>query len=485
MALGFFMILVDTTIVSVANPAIKAALDPETPDLDSVVWVTSAYLLAFAVPLLVTGRMGDRFGIKNMYLIGLAIFTLASLWCGLSDSLLELTIARAVQGLGAACVSPQSMAIISRTFAPHQRGSAMALWGATAGMAMIAGPLLGGVIVAGLGWEWIFFVNLPVGVIGIVLAILFVPKLEIHSHRFDIAGVLLSAVAMFLIVFSLQEGEAHAWGPLWGPVQVWMLLLVGIVVLGVFIWHQARTPREPLVPLGLFRSRSFSWSGVGVLAMGFTVTSQALPIMFFFQSARGLTPMQAALLLIPSGVCSALLAPVAGRILNRYDPRFLLIAGVLSMAGGLFLSSALMRMDTPIGLFLLTSALLGTGSAFIWAPLAMVAIRDLPLSQAGAGSGVYNTMRTVGSVLGSAAIAAFMQSRLVANVSAADAVSGVGEGNLGAVLPPEAATGFAAAMSQAILLPAVVVLLVLVAAFFLPAGRPTAPAPPAPAPPLG
>jgi EmrB/QacA subfamily drug resistance transporter len=205
LVIGFFMILVDTTIVSVANPAIKAALDPETNNLDNVVWVTSAYLLGYAVPLLITGRLGDRFGPKNIYLIGLTVFTLASLACGLSPTLGALIAFRAVQGLGAALMTPQTMAVITRTFPPDKRGAAMGLWGATSGVAMLVGPLAGGLLVDGFGWEWIFFINIPVGIVGFVLAWILVPNLETHPHKFDLVGVFLSAAALFLIVFGLQE----------------------------------------------------------------------------------------------------------------------------------------------------------------------------------------------------------------------------------------------------------------------------------------
>src|SRR4051812_5479054 len=170
--IGFFMILIDTTIVSVANPAILEGLNT---DIDSVIWVTSAYLLAFAVPLLITGRLGDRFGPKNLYLIGLVVFTLASLWCGLSGDVGMLIAARAVQGLGAAMMTPQTMAVITRIFPPDRRGAAMGLWGATAGMAVLVGPILGGVLVDSLGWEWIFFVNVPIGIVAFILVTRFVP----------------------------------------------------------------------------------------------------------------------------------------------------------------------------------------------------------------------------------------------------------------------------------------------------------------------
>jgi EmrB/QacA subfamily drug resistance transporter len=464
LVIGFFMILVDTTIVSVANPAIKEALDPATNNLDNVVWVTSAYLLAYAVPLLMTGRLGDRFGPKNIYLIGLTIFTLASLWCGLSDSLGMLIAARAAQGIGAALLAPQTMAIITRTFPPNRRGAAMGLWGATAGVATLVGPLAGGLLVDGFGWEWIFFVNIPVGIIGFVLAMIYVPKLETHTHSFDIPGVILSAVALFLIVFGLQEGEKYDWGVIWGPISVWSMIITGIVLLGVFIWLQSRTKREPLVPLSLFRNRNFSVSNIGISVVGFAVTSMSLPLMFYIQLARGLTPTESALLLVPMALLTGILAPFAGRILDRTDARFLLVPGLVLFGASLVWYATLMTASTPIWMFLLPSALMGIGSAGMWGPLATTANRDLPVHLAGAGSGIYNTTRTVGSVIGSASIAAFMQARLEANLPGADTASG---GFGGGQLPDAVVEGFSAAMSQALLLPAAVTMIAIVAVFFL------------------
>ena len=164
MLVGFFMILVDATIVAVANPSIMAELGA---DYDTVIWVTSAYLLAYAVPLLLAGRLGDRFGPKNLYLVGLAVFTAASLWCGLAGSIEMLIAARVVQGIGAALLTPQTLSTITRIFPPERRGVAMSLWGATAGVATLVGPLAGGVLVDRLGWQWIFFVNVPIGIIGL------------------------------------------------------------------------------------------------------------------------------------------------------------------------------------------------------------------------------------------------------------------------------------------------------------------------------
>ena len=468
LVIGFFMILVDTTIVSVANPAIKAALDPTTNNLDNVVWVTSAYLLAYAVPLLITGRLGDRLGPRTIYLIGLAVFTLASLGCGLSQSLGALIAFRAVQGLGAAMMTPQTMAVITRTFPPNKRGAAMGLWGATAGVATMVGPLAGGLLVDGFGWEWIFFINLPVGVVGFVLAWILVPRLETHPHRFDGFGVALSAVAMFLIVFGLQEGETYNWGTIWGPISVWSLILAGVVVLGLFLWQQSRTRSDPLVPMALFRDRNFSVANLGIATVGFTVTSMSLPVMFFIQLARGLTPTESALLLVPMAVAAGILSPLAGKMLDRVDPRVMLMPGMFLAAVALGLYSLLMNLDTPIWAFLIPSLIMGIANAGMWGPLATTATRNLPPRQAGAGAGIYNTTRTVGSVLGSAGIAAFMQARLQANVPASVDAGGGFEGGQ---LPAMVAGPFSAAMAQAVLLPAVVMLFGVVAVAFIRGAR--------------
>ncbi len=460
LVIGFFMILLDTTIVSVANPAIKAALDPTTNNLDNVVWVTSAYLLTYAVPLLVTGRLGDRFGPKSIYLIGLVIFTAASLWCGLSDSLGMLIAARAVQGFGAALMSPQTMAVITRVFPANQRGAAMGLWGATAGVATLVGPLAGGVLVDGPGWEWIFFINVPIGVIAFVAAWRLVPRFETHRHSFDIPGVVVSGLALFGIVFGLQEGEKFSWAP-W----IWATIGTGVVLMVLFVWMQSRTTREPLVPLSLFRDRNFSIANIGIATVGFAITGMTVPLMFFMQLARGLTPTEAAMLMIPMAVISGVLAPLAGRLLDRVDPRMILVPGLLIVAISLALYALTMHVDTPVWEYLVISAVMGVGQAGMWGPLATTANRNLPPRLAGAGSGVYNATRTVGSVIGSAAIAALMQSRLEAELPGASSAASSGFG--GGTLPPVVADGFSAAMAQSMVLPTVVMLVGVVAVCFM------------------
>jgi EmrB/QacA subfamily drug resistance transporter len=254
LVVGFFMIIIDSTIVTIATPAI---LEHFQADISQVIWVTSAYLLAYAGPLLITGRLGDRLGPKNVYLAGLLVFTLASLWCGLSGSIEVLIVARAVQGLGAALMTPQTMAVITRTFPPQNRGTAMGVWGAVAGVAVLVGPIAGGLLVDSLGWQWIFFVNVPIGVVAFAAALRLVPRLETHTHSFDILGVVMSAVAMFLIVFGIQEGERYDWGRIWGAVTVWELLAAGVVVLVAFvIWQR---PPSRCFPCGCSGIATSAW----------------------------------------------------------------------------------------------------------------------------------------------------------------------------------------------------------------------------------
>ncbi len=470
LVLGFFMILIDTTIVSVANPAILRGLDT---DINSVIWVTSAYLLAYAVPLLVTGRLGDRFGPKNLYLIGLVVFTAASAACGLAGSIEVLIAARVVQGLGAAMMTPQTMAVITRIFPPDRRGAAMGLWGATAGVATLVGPILGGLLVDGFGWEWIFFINVPVGILAFVLVMRNVPRLATGSHRFDILGVVLSAIGMFLLVFGIQEGEAYDWGQIVGPISVWSLIIAGVVVLAAFVMWQKIGRGEPLLPLGLFRDRNFSLANAGITMVGFAITSMSLPLVFYFQTVRGLTPTQSALMLVPMAVISAGLAPVVGKIIDKVNPRNLAVVGMVLLAVALTWYSMLLKPDTELWMLLFPSAVLGLANAGIWAPISNTATRNLPPMSAGAGSGVYNTTRQIGAVLGSASIAVLIESRLAAELPAG-ASGGSGAAEIGGgVLPDFLQAGFATAMGQALLLPAGVALVgaVIVAFFAKPTPR--------------
>jgi len=456
LCIGFFMILVDTTIVSVATPAIIESLHAGVND---VVWVTSAYLLAYAVPVLITGRLGDRFGPKRLYLTGLTVFTLASLWCGLTGTITALIIARVVQGLGASMITPQTMAIITRIFPQARRGAAMALWGATAGVATLVGPILGGVLVDALGWEWIFFINIPVGVVGFVLAWRLVPTLPTHSHSFDWLGVVLSGLGMFLLVFGIQEGHQYSWSA-----AIWAMIAAGLVVLAAFVWWQARNTREPLVPLRLFRDRNFSLANVAITVMGFSITSMAIPLMIWAQVVRGLSPTRSALLLVPMALMTLVLARLVGGLTDRVHPRIITAFGFACLFVGLLWLTFVMTPDTSIWWTVPPMVVFGVGNAFVWAPNSATATRNLPVQQAGAGAGVYNATRQVGAVLGSAAIAVAIDSRLAAE--GLPSFSGGGASSGGGTLPPAAAQAFSDAMATSVLLPVAAFVLGFIAVLF-------------------
>jgi EmrB/QacA subfamily drug resistance transporter len=461
MMVGFFMILLDSTIVAVANPRIMVKLGT---GYDTVIWVTSAYLLAYAVPLLVAGRLGDRFGPKNLYLVGLAVFTAASLWCGLSGTIGMLITARVAQGIGAAVMSPQTLSVITRIFPPERRGVAMSVWGATAGVATLVGPLAGGVLVDAMGWAWIFFVNVPIGVIGLGLALWLVPELPTQKHRFDLIGVALSGAGMFAIVFSLQEGQSSHWAP-W----IWAVLVAGIGLMTAFVYWQSISPHEPLIPLDVFRDRDFSLCNVAAVVIAFAATAMILPLMFYAQSVCGLSPTRSALLTAPMAVTSGVLAPIAGRLVDRAHPRPVVGFGFSCLAIGLTWLSIVMTPSTPIWELVLPFFVLGAAMAFIWAPLTATATRNLPPAFAGASSGVFNATRQVGAVLGSAAMASFMTSRIAGALGPmADGASGPPAGSGGEVQMPEFLhQPFAAAMSQSMLLPAFIALFGIGAALFL------------------
>lgn len=460
MVVGFFMILVDSTIVAVANPSIMTDLNI---GYDTVIWVTSGYLLAYAVPLLVAGRLGDRFGPRNLYLIGLAVFTVASLWCGLSGSIEMLIAARVVQGLGAALLTPQTLSTITRIFPADRRGVAMSVWGATAGVATLIGPLAGGVLVDALGWEWIFFINVPIGIIGLGLAAWLIPELPTQNHRFDLIGVTLSSLGVFLLVFALQEGQSHHWQP-W----IWAVIVAGIGLMTAFVYWQSMNRGEPLIPLHIFTDRNFSVANLAVAVIGFVSVAMMFPVMFYAQGVCGLSPTRSALLTAPTAIASGLLAPLVGKIVDRVHPRPVVGFGFSVLAVGVTWLALDMTPTTPIWRLVVIFAVIGVGMAFIWSPLAATATRNLPPELAGAGSGVFNATRQFGTVLGSAGMAAFMTWRLTAEMPAMPE-GGHGQDVEGAVLrlPDFLHDPFSAAMSQATLLPAFIALFGVVAALFM------------------
>ncbi|MEV0371715.1 MFS transporter [Streptomyces sp. NPDC050636] len=405
------VVLLDTTAVNVALAEIGTGLDA---GLDQVLWVINAYLLSYAALLVIGGRLADMFGPRRVFLIGLAVFIVASVGCGLAQDPGQAIAARLVQGVGAALLTPQTIVIITRVFPADRRGSAMGVWGGFAGIVAAAGPTFGGLLAATLGWRWIFYINVPVGIIGAGLVLLAVPKLESgRKQRLDVLGAAVLTAAMLAVVYALLEGEAHNWGALWGPVTVPTLFAAGVVALAVFfLVERGRQDRDPLVPFEVLRDRNFSLMAlvVGVLPCGLGGMMLLTPL--YLQEVQKFSAFQAGLLVAVAPLVSVFIAPYSGKLTDRFGGKYVLIVGLGFFAGGIGLMAALIRDGSgwPVLLPGLFSVGVGMGVAF--APASVMAFKNIDPTMAGSASGVFNTTRLCGSLLGSAAIGAVLQTQL-------------------------------------------------------------------------
>src|SRR5229473_2000657 len=407
--LGFFMIMLDTTIVYVATPSILSSLHAS---LDQVLWVFNGLLLKFAVPPIPAGRLGDLFGPRQLFAAGLVVFTAASALCGLSQDANQLIAARVIQGVGAAMLAPQTLTILMAIFPAERRGAAFGITGAVIGVSTVAGPTLGGLIVTNGDWRWIFFLNVPIGIIALVGTFLVIPDVRTaRQHRFDWIGVLLSSAALFAVVFGLIEGQRYDWSTITGWLTIPMVIGVGIALFVAFLaWE--RRQAEPLVPLGLFRDRNFSlmnWSGT---AMSFAMQGIFIPITIYTQSVLGMTPLQSGLTIAPMSLTAGIVAPFAGRLADRFGGKYLLMAGLALFGAGAAIVTALATITSTQTTFILPFVVTGLGLGLVVAPMTTVAMRDIKPVLAGAASGVLNTTRQLGAVVGAAAVGAVLQNRL-------------------------------------------------------------------------
>ena len=415
-SLGFFMTLLDLTIVNIAIPNMITKLHAS---LDDVLWVINAYALVLAVLVITAGRLGDLIGPRTLFAAGVALFTLASAACGLSPSPGWLIGFRAVQGLGAAMLMPQTLTIITNTFPPERRGAAFGVWGAVAGVATIAGPTLGGLLVTAFDWRYIFFVNLPIGVIVLALTFVIIPDVRLgRRHRIDIPGVLLASAALLAICYGLVEGQKYSWGTISSFISIPLILGVGVVLLAVFLVYQKLTQgREPLVPFAVFRDRNFSvmnWVS-GVLAIG--MMGIFLPFTIYLQSDLGFSALKAGLAMAPASLLSMFVAPVAGQMTDKIGGKYILMSGLILFGGGMGWLALIATPSSSWTSFLAPLIVAGLGMGCVFAPLVTTAMRNIQPQMAGAASGVLNTVRQVGLVIGTAAVGALLQNRLVSTMT--------------------------------------------------------------------
>ncbi len=407
---GFFMIMLDTTIVNVAIPSMSTGLNTT---LDQILWVVNAYVLVYAVLLITAGRLGDLYGQRNLFAIGLAIFTLASALCGLSQNPTELIAARVLQGVGGALLTPQTLAILTTIFPPERRGAAFGIWGGVAGLATLAGPTLGGAIITYIDWRWIFYINVPIGIAALIATFAIIPDLRPGRHHgWDVVGILLATTGLFAIVFGLIEGQRYDWGRIESsPLTIPYVIGGGAVLLVAFIlWERLQT--EPLVRLSLFEDRNFAVANLIAASISFGMLSLFLPFTIYLQSVRGFSALTAGLIMAPMSLTSMFTAPFAGRLADRFGGKYILMAGItlftLGAAGLVFVAGP----DSTFINFLPATIVAGLGVGMTFAPMTTVAMRDISPRMAGSASAVLNTIRQLGGVVGSAVVGALLQNQL-------------------------------------------------------------------------
>jgi EmrB/QacA subfamily drug resistance transporter len=411
LVLGLFMTLLDLTIVNIAIPSI---LDGLHASLDQVLWVLNAYSLFYAVLLITSARLGDIYGPRNMFAAGVVIFTIASGLSALAQDPTQLIVSRGLQGLGAAVLAPQGLPLMVSLFPADRRGGVFAIYGTVSGLAVIAGPTVGGFLVSHFGWRSIFTVNLPIGVITFALALLLVPDLRPgHKHRLDLAGVALATAGLLGVIFGLIEGQRYDWGTVTGFVTIPEIIGAGGVLLAAFFYYQARRQgAEPLLPFAVFKDRNFALMTVVVAAMGFAILGLYLPLTIYLQSVLGLSAIDAGLTIAVQPLVTMFASVIAAGLAQRTNGKYLLIPGLVALAAG----SAYIDWAAHAGSgrwdFLPGLIVSGLGMGFIWMPLFSIGTRDLPAHLAGVASGVINTIQELGGVLASAVVGAFLQNRL-------------------------------------------------------------------------
>jgi EmrB/QacA subfamily drug resistance transporter len=402
---GLFMIMLDNTVVNVALPSIERSLHLGVAELE---WVVAGYALTFGAFMLTGGKLSDMFGRRAMFVVGLVIFTGASLGCGLSGNASILIAARIVQGLGAALMNPSTLSIITVTFPPRQRGTAIGIWAGVSALALAIGPLVGGLITERVNWNWIFFINVPIGLLAIAAAFAFIEESRDSSaeQRLDFAGLATSALALFALSFGLIEANTDGWG----SAKILAAFAIAVVALAAFIALEARQ-RLPMLDLSLFRNRSFSGANTVMLLVALAMFGVFFYVSLYMQQVLGFSPIEAGASFLPLTVLIILIAPLAGRFSDRFGSRTFAGSGMFLLAVSLFLFS---RLGVHADFFGLLPGLLtgGAGMALTMTPTTAAAMASVRRDKAGVGSAVLNSMRQVGGSLGIAIMGAIVASGL-------------------------------------------------------------------------
>ncbi|MGC9497194.1 MFS transporter [Streptomyces sp. WG7] len=404
-AVGVMMVALDGTIVAIANPAIQNDLKASFADVQ---WITNAYFLALAVSLITAGKLGDRFGHRQTFLIGVVGFAAASGAIGLSDTIPLVVAFRVLQGLFGALLMPAALGLLRATFPAEKLNMAIGIWGMVIGASTAGGPILGGVLVEHVNWQSVFFINVPVGILAVVLGVMILldHRAENAPRSFDVLGIALLSAAMFCLVWALIK--APEWG--WGDGMTWLFLVASVAGFGLFAFWETKV-KEPLIPLALFRSVPLSAGVVLMVMMAIAFMGGLFFVTFYLQNVHGMGPIDAGLHLLPLTGMMIVGSPLAGAMITKFGPRIPLAGGMAFTALAMYGMSTL-ETDTGSGLMSLWFALLGLGLAPVMVGATEVIVGNAPMELSGVAGGLQQAAMQIGGSLGTAVLGAVMASKV-------------------------------------------------------------------------
>ena len=401
MCFALFMVMLDNTVVNVALPSIQKDLGASISGLE---WTVNAYTLAFAVLLVTGGRLGDIFGRRRVFLVGVVAFALSSGLIAFSQSEAWLVAWRAVQGLGAALMMPATLSIISNAFPPHERGKAIGTWAGVSALALAIGPVVGGFLVENVSWQSIFLLNLPVAAVAVAVTLFAAQESrdETSTHVVDLPGVATVTVGLAALVLALVEG--NSWG--WGSARILGLLALAAAMLVGFVLAERRS-REPMVDFRFFRSRSYLGANLVAFVVSFAMLAMFFFLALYMQNISGYSPLEAGVRFLPSTLVIMVAGPVAGRLTDRIGPRPLMVAGLLVVGASLFWQGHL-AVDTSYGFLVGAFVLMGLGMGLVMSPMSTAAMNAVAAEKAGVASGILSMSRMVGGTFGVAVMGALI-----------------------------------------------------------------------------
>ncbi|MFF7891602.1 tetracenomycin C efflux MFS transporter [Streptomyces sp. NPDC007907] len=404
-AVGVMMVALDSTIVAIANPAIQQDLHASLADVQ---WITNGYLLALAVALITAGKLGDRFGHRQTFLLGVAGFAVTSAAIGLSDSVAAIVVFRVLQGLFGALMQPSALGLLRVTFPPDKLNMAIGIWSGVVGASTAAGPIIGGLLIQHVSWEAVFFINVPVGLAALAFGLIILRDARAgHAPKsFDVSGIALLSGAMFCLVWGLIK--APAWG--WGDLRTLGFLAASVFAFAGFTLRESRAA-EPLIPLAMFRSVPLSAGTVLMVLMAFSFIGGLFFVTFYLQNVHGLSPVDSGVHLLPLTGMMIVGAPVSGAVISRFGPRGPLLVGMLLTAASLWGMSTL-EADSGLGIASLWFVLLGLGLAPVMVGTTDVIVSNAPAELAGVAGGLQQSAMQVGGSLGTAVLGVLMASRV-------------------------------------------------------------------------